>query len=189
MHESDYGPFEAAFKRLSGALQKRWKPDEWREVVKIYFDALKHAELSDVLAAVTTLQARNRWPKTGDWLAALPIRTPVPAGGRVMRLDEVDIYMNALRLHYHGEPCRCLLCQSAGVTDLPLRFVPDFTPEDTEERAFCPALNRLVVVGHWAHGQELRRWYLAKAGFASSAPAPYRHQVLALVTREPGEDG
>lgn len=186
--DSDFGSFESAFKRLSGALQKRWKPDEWRDVVKIYFEALQHADLSDVLAAVTTLQARNRWPKTGDWIAALPRREPTPAGERVMRTAEVDVYMDALRRHYHGEPCSCLLCIEAGVTHLPLRFVPDFTPEDIEERAFCPALNRVVVVGHWAHGQELRRWHAAKQAFADSAPRPYRG-VLALVSREPGEDG
>ena len=192
VHDSDNGPFEDAFKRLSGALNRKWTTTEFRATVQIYFDALKHADLADVLAAAETLQARNRWPKVGDWIAALPVKRIAGDGLRVMRSSEVDEYMDALRKHYHGEPCSCFLCQDAGVTDLPIRFVPEFTPEDVEDRAFCPVLNRAVVTGHWAHGHELRRWYAAKQAFADSVPKGFT-RVLRLVgspmQREPGEDG
>lgn len=189
MIDTDSAAFEAALRRLSGSLQKRWKPDEWRNVVGIYFDALKHADLSDVLAAVPTLQARSRWPKVGDWLAVLPVRAPMPVGSRVMRGPEVDEYMRARREHYHDVPCSCILCQSAGVTHLPLRFVPDFTPDDVEEQAFCPPFNRMVTPGHWAHGEELRRWYAAKQAFADRVPKTYGGVLQLVAGREPGEDG
>ena len=191
MQESDNGTFEDAFKRLSGALQKRWKPDEWRTVVSVYFEGLKYAELADVLSAIPILQQRNRWPKLGDWIAALPVR-PQVSKERVMRTDEVQEYLRAKSLHYHDEPCRCLLCQDAGVTDLPLRYVPDFTADDDEEKAFAPLLNRVVTTGHWAHGRELLRWYAAKQVFAERVPRKHR-RILALIPaaaeREPGEDG
>lgn len=45
-----------------------------------------------------------------------------------------------------GQPCNCLECQAAGVTDKPIRFVP---ADEFHQKA------------HWAHGEELRRWYEA----------------------------
>jgi len=160
---------------------------EFQTAVRVYFDTLRHVELEDVLAAEVILRSRPRWPKVGDWLAAVPLRT-APTGERVMRGPEGAEYLRALRLHYQDDPCGCPSCFQAGVTDRPLRFVPDFTPDDTEDRAYHPALRRVVVVGHWAHGEELRRWYVAKAACMASAPAPYR-RALQLVTREVGEEG
>jgi hypothetical protein len=191
MLDSDFATFEDAFKRLSGGLNRKWPTREFRATVQIYFDALKVADLADVLSAETTLRNRGRWPKVSDWLAALPVKAHAFSSDRIMRTAEVDVYMDALRRHYHGDPCSCLLCQDADVTDLPQRFVPDFTPEDVEERAFCPALNRVVVVGHWAHGYELRRWYAAKDKFAHSVPRKFRRllELVQVPTREPGEDG
>ena len=74
------------------------------------------------------------------------------------------------------------------MSDRPTRFVPEFTAEDIEDRAFCPALNRLVVTGHWAHGYELKRWYEAKETFATRVPAR-DHGLHLVIGREPGEDG
>jgi hypothetical protein len=182
--ESDSAAFETALKRLSGGLQRKWKPDEWRGTVEIYFDALKHADLADVLSAIPTLQARSRWPKVGDWIALLPVRAVV-TGERIMRPPEAAEYLRAHRLHWFDEPCGCPLCFAAGVSDKPLRFVPD---ADGDARAYHPTFGRVVTTGHWAHGDELRRWYVAKAACFASAPAPYR-RALALVLREPGQEG
>jgi hypothetical protein len=185
--ESDSAAFETALKRLSGGLQRKWKPDEWRGTVEIYFDALKHADLADVLSAIPVLQARSRWPKVGDWIALLP-KPIVPTGERVMRPPEAAEYLRAHRLHWQDDPCGCRDCFQAGVSDKPLRFVPDFLADDTEARAYHPTFGRVVTTGHWAHGDELRRWYVAKAAFMASAPAPYR-RALQLVTRDVGEEG
>jgi hypothetical protein len=186
MEDADLSTFEGAFRRLSGALNRKWTTADYRTAVQVHFDALKHCRLDDVLGAAATLQGKHKWPRLADWFEALPKAAPV--GERIMRSTEVDTYLQALRQHYHGSCCDCLLCQEADVTNLPLRFVPDFMPDDVEERAFCPPLNRVVVVGHWAHGYELRRWYAAKDAFKRAAPARYRELVLVHV-REPGEEG
>jgi hypothetical protein len=54
-----------------------------------------------------------------------------------------------------------------------------------------PRRQRVEVVGHWAHGDELRRWYAARAACLASAKKYPRlvRRVLALVAREPGEEG
>jgi hypothetical protein len=60
------------------------------------------------------------------------------------------------------------------------------------DRAVDTERNRVVVTGHWAHGQELARWYVAREAFFASAPrrGPMA-RVLALVGagRDPGEEG
>jgi hypothetical protein len=185
--DSDFGPFETAFKRLSGALNRKWSMVEFQTAVHVYFDTLKHIELEDVLAAEVILRSRPRWPKVGDWLAAVPARTVV-TGERVMRGPEAAEYLRAHRLHWHDAPCGCPACFQAGVTDRSLRFVPEFLADDTEARAYHPTLCRVVTTGHWAHGDELRRWYVAKAACFAAVP-PRFHRVLQLVAREVGEEG
>jgi hypothetical protein len=70
--------------------------------------------------------------------------------------------------------------------------VPDFTDLDRPERAFDHVRHRLVHVGHWAHGDELARWYAARAAcFASVARSSPIARALAVLVpeREPGEEG
>ena len=187
MLESDFGPFETAFKRLSGALNRKWTTVEFRTTVQVYFDTLKPFELEDVLAAEVILRSRPRWPKVGDWQAAVPTRTVV-TGERVMRPPEAAEYARAAALHWSDEACGCPACFQAGVSDRPLRFVPDFLADDTEARAYHPVFRKVVTTGHWAHGDALRRWYVANAACMASAPAPYR-RALQLVTRDSGDEG
>jgi hypothetical protein len=187
MLESDFGPFESAFKRLSGALNRKWTTKEFKDVCRTYFEKLQHRDLVDVLAAEHVLSKRQRWPKVGDWIAALPHEATAPSGERVMRSDEASGYLTAKRLRYADDPCACLTCLAASVSDQRRRFVPDFV-DDVEDKAFCPPLNKVVVVGHWAHGEELRRWYAARDAFMACAPKRFR-RLLPATVREPGEEG
>jgi hypothetical protein len=166
-------------------LNRKWTTAEFREVSRTYFETLKHAPLDDVLAAEVTLRARKRWPKVGDWLAAIPVHVAPSSDARVMGQSEVREYLRAMRGHCQDAPCSCLDCLAADVTHRPLRFVPDVTV-DGEERAFFQARNRLVITGHWAHGLELARWYAARDVFMASAP---RRFARVFVTREPGQEG
>ena len=105
---------------------------------------------------------------------------------------EQDDLARAERLRYEDTPCSCVLCFRAAVNDRPLRFVPTLTHDGGDElRAFHPQRRRVEVVGHWAHGEELARWYQARAAcFSRAATSPTGRRVLALVgSREPGEDG
>jgi hypothetical protein len=109
-----------------------------------------------------------------------------------MRADEAAAYVRAERLRYEDDPCGCLACQAAGVTDRPLRYVPQFTHDDREERAWCPLHQKLVVVGHWAHGDELARWYAARDRFFTRAKPNRTWYGVALAVagaRESGEEG
>jgi hypothetical protein len=110
-----------------------------------------------------------------------------------MGVDEIAEYHQAERQHYQADPCGCLSCQLAGVTPRPLRFVPDFTDDDRPEQAFDSVRKRIVQTGHWAHGDELARWYAARAAFFATVPrsSPMARALAVLVSpeREPGEEG
>lgn len=62
------------------------------------------------------------------------------------------------------KPCNCLVCQSAGVTDLPVVLVPG---DETNPKP------------HELHGEPLRAWYEARDRFMRAARAavgaPGRH--------------
>jgi len=92
--------------------------------------------------------------------------------------------------------CECVLCGQAGVTHRPIRYVPD----DDELKAKIG--DRVILRGHWAHGQELKRWYAAKEAFWANVRRTVgksgRHasgfERLTLPptgteTREPGQEG
>lgn len=193
MTEMDYGAFEAAMKRLSGAYQMRVRPAEWAATVREYFDALKHASLHDVLAAQQACRdTLKRFPRIVEWRAELPVEGSKPTDARLMRHDEALEYLRAERQAFEDDPCFCLACQAADVTERPLRYVPDFTDTDREERAWNGLKDAMVTVGHWAHGDELARWYAARARFygAGAALRPFA-RVLQLIgaEREPGQEG
>lgn len=196
MNETDFVTFDRAFGRVVGAFRVKLKADERAELSRTYFKLLERSPLEDVLAAGRAcLQDGTTFPKIADWLAALPGGAPVDVGDlRVMGSDEAVEYLRAERLHYQDDACTCAECSRAGVTHRPLRFVPDFLDDGRTVRAFHPTKRADVVVGHWAHGSELDRWYAARDRFYAAAPAPLRRRVVALIgrpvrDREPGEEG
>lgn len=197
MTEVDFPNFEQSFRRLMSTFRLRLKPAQFEELTRNYFKILDTANVEDVLAgAKKCLASCRRFPTPADWLLALPVSTAGTAEAkdiRVMSADETAEYHRAERLRYEDAPCSCLLCQSAHVTHHPLRFVPEFLDDEhTTVKAFDNVRNRIVSVGHWAHGDELGRWYVARAKFFASVPrsGPVR-RALALVgqAREPGEEG
>jgi hypothetical protein len=208
MDSSDIGPFERAFKRVSGAFAKGWKPGEFDTTAKAYFDGLRHVSIDQVVdAADRIIRTRTRFPKVAEWLADVGATTgpgTAPPGMRYMSEAERDEQARAAARRWRNDPCACLLCQAAGVTDRALRFVPN-SLDDLLERAFNPRRNAVEIVGHWAHGEELRRWYAAQAAFyATPIPPPLRRVFATLVDeavdtalrlmssrreREPGEEG
>jgi hypothetical protein len=189
--------FDTAFYRLVQTFRLRLKPAEREELAATYFKLLQGWTLDEVLAAAKVCITSSRsFPKPADWLAALPAKTSIAVDVRWMGAEEAREYLRAEALRYEDVPCSCLLCQAANVTEKPLRFVPDFTPENSQpERAFCPPKNQVVTVGHWAHGDELVRWYAARDRYFAlegrSAFGRAMPRALALVgaNREPGEEG
>jgi len=191
MTDADFGTFDRAFRRVAVAFRLRIRTAELDELSRTYFKVLDAAPLDDVLAAGKSCLASCRtFPKVAEWLQWLPDRVPIAADLRVMATPERLEYARAESLRYEDLPCACVLCVEAGVADRPLRFVPDDVG-GALDRAIDTERNRIVVTGHWAHGDELARWYLARAAFFACAPrrSPLARALLALVAREPGEEG
>ena len=202
MTDLDRPQFELAFRRMATVFRLRLKPAELDDLTGAYFKLLDRAPLTDVLAAgKACLSASKTFPKPAEWLHALPhVVYDLPADARWMTAFELDEQARAERLRYDDDPCPCVDCVQAGVSDRPLRYVPTVFA-DTEAKAFNSRRNKLEVVGHWAHGEELRSWYAAReAFFGLAAKFPgllkllrrrERKATLALVaaTREPGEEG
>lgn len=189
MTDTDFGTFDRAFRRLVGAYRLKLKAADLEELVKTYWRVLQDEALEDVLAAgKTVLTSCKKFPLPVDWLAALRSREVTAAARdlRTMSSDEAVAYVRAERLRYEDDSCACLLCQAAGVTHRLLRFVPDFTEDGRDERATNPLRDRIVTVGHWAHGEELDRWYIARDRFYAVFP---RALALVAAVREPGQEG
>jgi len=185
--------FAEAFRRLVQTFRVRLKAGELEELTTTYFKLLQGWTLEEVLAAgKTCITTLKKFPAPVDWLSAMPTKANVAADVRWMGADEAREYSRAEALGYEDAACDCLLCQAAG-TDRPVRFVPDFTADDREERAFHPAKNQIVTVGHWAHGEELVRCYAARAQFygllGRSALRRMARPLELVGGREPGQEG
>jgi hypothetical protein len=194
MTSGDVGTFDRAFRRVLRAypVQARLKPDDVETLCHTYFRVLDASPLDDVLAAGRAcLLTCTKFPTVAEWARHLsPVVAPVAADLRVLGADERAAHAHAETVHYDDAPCGCEECRDAGVADRPLRFVPDEGPGGLE-RALDLERNRIVVTGHWAHGDELGRWYRARDAFYASASrrSPLGRALVALVSREPGQEG
>jgi hypothetical protein len=190
MTEPEFGTFDRAFRRVCGAFRLRLTLLELEELSRTYFRVLADASLEDVLTAgKTCLQTYTRFPKPAEWAAALPAPpVAVTADLRVMATPEREAYARAEALRYQDAPCWCVDCQDAGVTDRPLRFVPDEV-NGVLDHAIDTVRNRIVITGHWAHGDALARWYVARDAFFACLTPTQRHKfALVYSGREPGDD-
>jgi hypothetical protein len=192
--EDDYDVFDRTFRRIVTAFRLKLSPVDLTQLARVYFQVLESATLDQVLhAAKVCLEQHKRFPTAADWRAQIetPRAGPAVADHRWMTPAEIDDLAYAAAVAYAAPPCGCDACTTAGVSDRPLRFVP--TVEDgIESRAFNSSRNRVEVLGHWAHGAELARWYAARDRFFALAHGFKRPRVLHLVgavERDPGEEG
>ena len=192
MIDSDFGTFERAFGRVCGAFRLRFKANEAEDLTRTYFKILEPFPLDRVLLAGRNVMSVSRkFPLAADWVSAVVALTDhTPLDVRQMTTDELDEHEAAERARWENAPCSCVACVRANVGQSPLRFVPTHATFSDDERAFNPRRHAVQIVGHWAHGEELGRWYTARARFYASAPKKFR-RVLALVGagREPGIEG
>lgn len=171
--------------------------------IDVYFDALGAYPLGAVLASAQVLRDTHKhFPTIAEWLEAVrrqaPPAPPASHDVRWMTAAECDALAWAAAHGFEDEqPCLCAACVRANVEDRPRRFVPH-----DDERAWNPRMNKLETPGHWAHGEELARWYAARDGFFSRlGPRKVRtlNQAVATIAgrwqqtlsrvREPGEEG
>ena len=192
MIESDRATFDSAFRRVCGAFRLRFKATEAEDLTRTYFKILEPYPLDRVLLAGKQCMTTSRkFPLAADWVAAVAdlALSASPLDVRQMTTDELDEHEAAERARWDGQPCLCVACVRANVDDRPLRFVPTHATFSEDERAFNPRRKHVQVVGHWAHGEELLRWYVARAAFYASAPKKFRRVLAFVGAREPGEDG
>jgi hypothetical protein len=192
MTDMDREKFDEAFSRLVTAFRLKLKAADLDTLAQTYFRVLAPCwSIDEVLAGGRVcLEKHRRFPKVADWLAELPSRSPSPTRStdhRWMTADEMEAHDRAAHLAYQDHPCDCRGCVAAGVSDKPLRFVPN----DDGERAYHARRQQVEDVGHWAHGDQLARWYAARETFFNKLRTSTRYpRVVELVRdREPGEDG
>jgi hypothetical protein len=197
--DADIGTFATAFSRVVGAFRVHLKADEMDTLMRTYFKILEAYSISDVLLAAKACITKSRtFPKPADWLAecAALVHTKAPKDLRWMSVTEMDALAHAAATAYQQDPCFCPACHFAGVDDRPQRFIPTPDGRGGHETAFNSRLNRVEPIGHWAHGDELARWYAARDHFFGLfKTAVKRRQIspvlhlVGAVEREPGEEG
>lgn len=157
--DSDLPAFQRVVAQLAAVCAKAPGADATPALFRLLqrYDFVDVARAADVWA-----QGHKFFPTAADWIAA--VRT-VPKGEPLLQMsaEETSEWLHAEQSHYESEPCCCRECTAAGVTDLPIRFVP--TEDRFGEYEKRVIGSREVLRGHWAHGQELGRWYQAKTAF------------------------
>jgi hypothetical protein len=190
MQEADFDTFERAFRRLAGVFRVRLTEQQLMHLMQSYFRILNRFSLDAVVTGGRQCaETRQTFPKPTDWIAAMP-RGQHSRREDVAAMSETEAreYRRAELAHYQDPPCPCAHCQEAGVTHRFLRFVPERTDDDRDCQLHDPILNRTVIAGHWAHGEELRRWYAAKDAFYGNWQRLPARMRIRLPFREPGED-
>ena len=174
MTEDDFELFDRVFRRVVTAFRLKLPPTELTALARLYFQVLDAATLDQVLdAGHVCIQQHKRFPTAADWLEH--IDTPRPVSGvsgvdrRWLSHVETDELARATALRYEDDPCGCPACRQAGVDHRPIRFVPTTVLDGELDRAWNPSRNRVEVCGHWAHGDELVRYYTARDQFFALA--------------------
>ena len=182
MTQSDYDAFSAEYRRLSAALERyKQSPQELATKTDAYFHVLKAFPLHEVIAkADQWLKRETTFPKPAQWAGVMVFRA---ADVPVMSDDEARIYRRAESLKWEDEPCACRVCVDAGVDWKPIRFVPETDADDRDRQVRDPLRERIVTAGHWAHGHELQRYYVAKGQFYQRAGELGHKNVAALVAQ------
>ena len=99
---------------------------------------------------------------------------------------EISEWRDAERLGYENAPCKCRECREAGVSEKPIRFVPH---DPDAQGQLSPS--RIVLLGHYIHGDALANWYYAREKFWTDARALFAAKAMpeVLAPREPGQEG
>jgi hypothetical protein len=163
MRDADQLAFSAVFLKLRKIFGLRGDQGDLNQVMESYFRAMLRFPLRAVEAGADAWIAKGEhFPKPAQWMACMPSQQNALALP-VMVEPDVTEYRRAISLHYEDEPCGCHECKSADVSHRMLRYVPDSDRDDQDVKLQLDG--KVVVKGHWAHGQELARWYAARDAY------------------------
>lgn len=164
MLDSEYVAFQGLMRGMSMLRgYSKLEPDAGGQ----YFRVLKAHEFGDVARAADSWASHEQFfPAPSQWLEAV---SRVPKGEPLLELsaEAAREYVDAESRGFEGQPCTCSECVSAGVAEKPMRYVP--TEDRFGEFEKRHYQSRTVLLGHWSHGQELARWYAARANFYEMA--------------------
>jgi hypothetical protein len=184
MTDVDLPAFVDTFDGLKRIFPLRGSSDDLRQLQQAYFKTLRPFPIERVVAGAELWRTNGvRFPKPAEWVRSMPRASA--ANLAEFTPYEAAEYRRAQRQMWSDEPCDCLECQAAGVTHRFLRYVPEVDDEDRDVRALLDG--NAVTRGHWAHGEELRRYYAARDAYfelkdkygPKSFPAPPKKHTRA----------
>jgi hypothetical protein len=201
--------FNVLFADVRRVFPLRADETETRQILSSYFAAFRRYPLPRVRAGAEYWIAHGkRFPKPVEWIEAMPRPTDHTAPVAELSALEAAEWLEAERGRWEGQACGCPGCRTAKMSERPIRFVPEFDANDQDARGRIG--DRAVTRGHWAHGYELARWYLAREAFWSQfrglvqsraiqqkkTKRPFTERIeesfkprIKPIEREPGEDG
>jgi hypothetical protein len=164
VQDADLFPFLAIFRDLLAVFPKRLDENEINVMAKSYFTALRRFSVPEIQAGADAWMQRGKFfPKPAEWRESIPRASRDAIVLSPINESEAAEYLAAERKGWEGEPCDCRMCQSAGVTHRFLRYVPEVDGYGLNAKGLIGT--RTIVRGHWAHGEELARWYEAHDAF------------------------
>lgn len=180
--------FLAIFRELLKVFPKRLDDHDETQLAKAYFAALRRFTIPQIQAGADVWVQRGKFfPKPVEWRECIP--RDVAASVALVELTPVDAaeYLDAERKAYEGEPCDCRACRDAGVSHRFLRYVPESDDAGIDLKGLIGT--RVVVRGHWAHGEELARWYVVKEQFWTDFRALVSRLSMPREVAAPGSQG
>lgn len=190
MTDAEIFPFMSTLRDVARVFPIRGDETDVQQLGAAYFKALRRYPLALVQAGAERVIERNKhFPKPAEWLDAIP-RATQTGTVELLTVVEADDWLAAERGRWQQAPCRCPECRAAGVSEQPQRFVPMLDANGQDERGLIG--ERAITRGRWIHGEELARWYAAKAEFWAlfrAAVAKKAMYVPPVASREPGGDG
>jgi hypothetical protein len=183
-----------AFGNLVRRLGVVYRTRDVDQMIASYFQALRANDLAALESGADAWMITGKFfPKPVEWRGAIPPASGPSAGQPpLMTPTQMRDSARAIALHWEDAPCGCPSCVEAKVHEKPLRYVPLVDADGTERRATHPGTRASVVLGRWAHGWELFRWYDARAtfydemvrqGFRGDGSTPRTKRVTKLAQR------
>lgn len=185
MQDGDLFAFMAIFRNLIQLFPKRMDEADVEKLSRAYFNAMRRFTIPQIQAGADAWTQRGKFfPKPAEWMEAIP-RRPLGASEALTPLHPADAaeYLDAERRGYEGDPCSCRSCQGADVSHRFLRFVPESDVNGIDVKGLIGT--RVVVRGHWAHGQELARFYAARDAFWTAFTALLGKRTMSKVNAQP----
>lgn len=187
MQDADLFAFMAIFRSLMQVFPKRLDDHDTDQLSRAYFAAFRRFTIPQIQAGADVWVQRGKFfPKPAEWRECIP-REAAAQSVALVELAPADAaeYLDAERKHYEGEPCNCRRGGGAGVSHRFLRYVPETNEHGMECRGLIGT--RTVVRGHWAHGDELARLYIARDRFWSEYRALIERMTMPKTTADVAE--